>query len=211
MDACFPNTCPEWVNMVPEQAVENLQSMMSKVEEKLSIVSPIKPKEMADPKVDEILVATYLAQFRNAQLKLTSDAFSVFPPQLPSGVAVVHNPVNFVIDTKGKPPPDGSFEVTVKGPRTEVAATITPGKYGDYDASFVPNEPGEFEVSTQLQGEEISGSPFSISVIDPSMCQIADDIPEQLQVRKWIKVSSKLFSDVTITGRNTSGTNYRGW
>ena len=183
MEACFPGTCPEWVNMVPEQAVENLEILMAKVEEKLSIKSPMKPKEMADPKIDEILVATYLAQFRNAQLKLSPEGFSVFPPQLPSGVAVVHSPVEFVIDTKGKPPPDGSFEVTAKGPRTEVAATITPADYGDYNVSFIPNEPGEFEISTQLQGEEITGSPFSIQVIDPSKCQITEDIPEQLQVR----------------------------
>lgn len=184
MDACFPDSCPEWVNMVPEKAVENLTSMMSKVEAKLSIVSPLKPKEMADPKVDEILVATYLAQFRNAQLKLSPEGFSLFPPQLPSGVAVVHTPVKFVIDTKGKPPPDGSFEVTARGPSTEVAPTITPADYGDYNVSFIPNEPGDFEVSVQLQGDEITGSPFTVSVIDPSKCQIVGDIPEQLQVRK---------------------------
>lgn len=184
MDACFPDSCPEWIDMVPEQAVENLTSLMAKVEERLSIKSPMKPKEMADPKVDEILVATYLAQFRNAQLKLCPEGFSVFPPQLPSGVAVVHKPVKFVIDTKGKPPPDGSFEVVAKGPRTEVVATLTAANYGDYDASFIPNEPGEFEVSAQVQGDEITGSPFTISVVDPSMCQIVDEIPEQLQVRK---------------------------
>lgn len=183
MDACFPNSCPEWVNMLPEQAIENLQVMMQKVEEKLSIVSPMKPKEMADPKVDEILVATYLAQFRNAQLKLSPEGFSVFPPQLPSGVALVHNPVQFVIDTKGAPPPEGSFQVIARGPRTEVTATMTPAKYGDYEATFIPNEAGEFEVSTKVQGDEISGSPFTVSVVDPSMCHIVGDVPEQLQVR----------------------------
>lgn len=206
MNACFPDSCPEWVDMVPEQAVENLKLMMSKVEEKLSITSPLKPQEMADPKVDEIMVATYLAQFRNAQLKLSPEGFSVFPPQLPSGVAVVHKPVKFVIDTKGKPPPDGSFEVTAKGPRTEAAGTITPADYGDYDVSFVPNEPGEFEVSAQLQGDEITGSPFTVSVVDPSKCQIDGDIPEQLQVR-----TNKSFLtnySLVTTGRSTSGAHY---
>lgn len=183
MDACFPDTCPEWVTMVPEQAVENLRSLMAKIESKLEIVSPMKPEQMADPKVDEILEATYLAQFRNAQLKISPEGFSVFPPQLPSGVARVHIPVKYSIDTKGKPPPDSSFEVTAKGPTTEVAATITPANYGDYDVSFVPTEPGEFEVSTLFQGESITGSPFNVPVIDSSKCHIVGDIPEQLQVR----------------------------
>lgn len=186
MNACFPGSCPEWVNMVPEEAVDNLRSLMSKVEAKLSIVSPLKPQEMADPKVDEIMVAIYLAQFRNAQLKLSPDEFSVFPPQLPSGVAYVHVAVKFIIDTKGIPPPDGSFEVVATGPTTEVGATISSGNYGDYTVSFVPAEKGEFEVSTKVQNEEVNGSPFKITVVDPSKCQIVGDLPEQMQVRNKI-------------------------
>jgi len=186
MDACFPGSCPEWVDMVPEEAIDNLRSLMAKVEAKLSIVSPMKPQEMADPKVDEILVATYLAQFRNAQLKLSPEGFSVFPPQLPSGVAYIHVPVKFTIDTKGNPPPDGSFEVVAKGPTTEVGANLSHGDYGDYNVSFVPAEIGEFEVSTKVQDEEVSGSPFKVMVIDPSKCLIVSDPPEEMQVRNRI-------------------------
>lgn len=207
MDACFPGSCPEWVNMVPDQAVQNLESLMSKVEEKLSIVSPLKPKEMADPKVDEILVATYLAQFRNAQLKLSPEGFSVFPPQLPNGVARVHIPIQFTIDTKGKPPPDGSFEVTAKGPTTEPTASLSPANYGDFTASFVPTEAGEFQVSTMLQGEEVSGSPFILQVVDPAKCQIVGDLPEQLQVRNGVP-SNELLVKFPITGRESSRTDH---
>ena len=69
VDACQPGLCPDWVEYLPQNAVQNCQKAMDAAEEWMEIPQLIRPEEMANPRVDEMSMMTYLSQYPNARLK----------------------------------------------------------------------------------------------------------------------------------------------
>ena len=182
LEACFPGICPEWQTMEPTNAIENLKKLIKLIKDRLGIEPPVSAAELANPEVDEIVVATYLSQFRNAKLHASPEEFSLKIPSLPKGSALVHEPVTFGIDVaKQASELANDIRVTAHGPSSDTKVKLT-HKDGNLQATFTPTEAGTYELFAAFRDEHISGSPFSLPVADPSKCQIFGDIPKDLQV-----------------------------
>ena len=181
-EACFPGICPDWQEMRPENALENLQRLIKLIKDRLGLECPVSATEIADPKVDEIIVATYLSQFRNAKLRASPEEFSLRAPNLPHGSAIVGKPVSFEIEAVSEAA-DLANEIRVKahGPSSDIDVKVSAARKG-LDATFVPTEGGSYEVFAIYSGDHIQGSPLSIKCADPSKCQILGDLPTDLQV-----------------------------
>lgn len=184
LEACFSGVCPEWTTMEPQNALQNLQKMVKLIKERLGLECPVSAAELADPNVDEIVVATYLSQFRNAKLRASPEEFSLRVPNLPKGSAIIREPVNFEVQVSQQAADlANEIKVMAHGPSSDIPVTLS-AKRGSSNlhANFVPTEAGSYEVFASYAGEHIQGSPFSLPVADPSKCQVFGDLPSKLQV-----------------------------
>ena len=192
VEACFPGVCPEWDQMDPTKAIENNERMIELIKGKLGLECPITAKELANPEVDEIVVATYLSGFKNAKLQVSPEEFHVHAPNLPRGSALVCEPVSFVVNISTQ---SSDFleklKVSAHGPSADAAVTLKQTGSGELTATVTPTEPGKYDIMAVYQGENISGSPFPLPVIDPSKCQILGDIPRYMQVGKPQEITVK--------------------
>ena len=184
-EACFPGLCPNWEAMDASNAIQNNEKMIGLIKGKLGIMCPVSASELADPKMDEIVVATYLHHFRNAKLRSSPEQFSLLMPPLPGGCAIVQEPFTFEIQVTEATGADLSTEIAVQahGPKSAVAVSLkSDTENGSLLASFVPMEAGCHDIIASYGGENIQGSPFQLQVADPAKCQILGEPPPSLQV-----------------------------
>jgi len=69
------------------------------------------------------------------------------------------------IDEDGNPRADGGdvFDVRISGPE-EVQPKIVDNGDGTYSVTYNPQEPGDYEISVQLEGQNIKDAPFRVKV-----------------------------------------------
>ena len=192
VEACFPGVCPDWDQMDPTQAIDNNKRMIGLIKDKLGLDAPITAAELANPKVDEIVVATYLSGFKNAKLQVSPEEFRLHVPNLPKGSALVLEPVTFSVNVSMQSPDFmKQLKVTAHGPSADAAVTLKPNGKGELLATVTPTEAGKYDIMATYQGENISGSPFPLPVADPSKCQVLGDIPKYMQVGKPKEITVK--------------------
>ena len=117
---------------------------------------------------------------------------------------------NFTFDIEGTAPPGESLTSVAHGPSADITVEMHSPKEGLQVASFVPIEPGKYEVFVDCAGSNISGSPFTLKVADPSKCQILGDVPTTLQLNMTEEVIVKTRNagtgelDVLLNGSTSS-------
>ena len=170
--------------MDPANAIQNNERMIGLINERLGINCPVNAGELADPKMDEIVVATYLHHFRNAKLRASPEQFSLSIPPLTGGCAVIQEPFTFEVLVSDQAA-DVASEITIQahGPKSDAGVSIKPkDDSSNLMASFVPIEAGSYDIIASYSGQNIQGSPFQLQVADPSKCQFFGDPPASLQV-----------------------------
>ena len=183
-EACFTGVCSDWETMDPANAIQNNERMIALIKERLGIDCPVSPGELADPKMDEIVVATYLHHFRNAKLHCSPEQFSLIIPPLAGGCAIVQEPFSFEIEISDATV-DLTNEIAVQahGPKTAAAVSMKSNQdSANITASFVPMEAGSYDIIASYSGQNIQGSPFQLQVADPAKCVFLGDPPTSLQV-----------------------------
>lgn len=106
--------------------------------------------------------------------------FTITGNNLSGEYAIVCEPVSTQIqgmDHSG----DNSLVVTAHGPSADLSVEVKEVKEGTYDATFIPIEPGSYEVFIEHAGQHVTGSPFTLKVADPSKCQVLGDVLSLLQ------------------------------
>ena len=192
VEACFPGVCPDWNQMNPAEAIDNNKRMIGLIHGKLGLECPITAAELANPQVDEIVVATYLSGFKNAKLRVSPEEFRLNVPNLPRGSALVREPVTFSINISTQSPDlMKELKVTAHGPSADTAVTLKPTESGELLATVTPTEPGKYDIMAAYRGENINGSPFPLPVCDPSKCLVFGEIPRYMQMGKSQEVAVK--------------------
>ena len=190
MEACHKGLIPDWKSLDPHNSLDNMQKCIDVAKHRLNIDCPVKASVLTDPKVDEIVMATYLSRFKYSKLLAQPDKLSIILPHIPNGVVLVNEPFEFWLDL-GQDPMSviNDLEITATGPTAEAEVDLSTGE--KTTATFVPTEEGDYQVSCKLNGEEIQGSPFTLPVVDPKNWQIAVNPPRFLQVRKLFRLPVK--------------------
>ncbi|KAI8503891.1 hypothetical protein Bbelb_179590 [Branchiostoma belcheri] len=78
----------------------------------------------------------------------------------------------FVVDTTGHP--RASLEIQVFGPSTMIPCTVD--RRGDkHYASYTPRQVGAYKIHAKYGGQEIEGSPFQVTVVNPKKVELLGD------------------------------------
>ena len=87
----------------------------------------------------------------------------------------------FSFDIDGKFPGVDSLSSIAHGPSSDIKLKIVQYQ-GQYRASFTPVEAGAYEVYVDYAKTSVSGTPFTLNVVDPSKCQVLGEVPTMIQV-----------------------------
>ena len=69
---------------------------------------------------------------------------------------------------------EGDFKCSVEGPEGEKEFEVSPtGEDGKLHGSYVPTKPGDHKVSVQMEGYDIPGSPFLVTLSDPDSLKLS--------------------------------------
>ncbi|XP_061187564.1 filamin-A-like isoform X11 [Saccostrea echinata] len=173
VDAVGPGLCPDWEDWNPKNAKKNAKEAMDNAEKWLDVPQLIKPEEITNPKVDEMSMMTYLAQFPKAKLKpgapvrprLNANRVRAYGPGLEPKGNQVGAPARFTVETfsAGK----ATLEVTVlnpKGKKETCEVVFNNDRNLTYSCVYVPSMEGEYKVIIKFGEKEINKSPFSVKV-----------------------------------------------
>ena len=106
--------------------------------------------------------------------------FSITDLNLKGKYAIVCENVSFLV--QGKAPEKEGLVLIAHGPTADLNIENHKQADGSYICSFIPIEPGAYEVFVECAGSHVNGSPFTVQVADPSKCQILGKVPTVLQV-----------------------------
>ena len=161
LEALNPGGFPDSRELDPHNSLDNLTKGMKLADEQLAIKPVIKPNEMADPKVDELNIVTYLSRFQNAK-----PLQAIFCSGEGLESAIVGKTAVFEVDTsKGG---SGDLAVKIHCSGKPVVANITQkSNKTEYVIEYVPESASNISIAIEWSGEEIPTSPYSITVLDP--------------------------------------------
>jgi filamin len=106
--------------------------------------------------------------------------FSITDINLKGKYALVCERVSFRV--QGKAPQFGDLALVAHGPVADLNIEHLKQSDGSYMCSFVPIEPGSYEVYVEFAGRHVNGSPFTVLVADPSKCHILGKMTDTIQV-----------------------------
>ncbi|KAG5451194.1 Filamin-A [Clonorchis sinensis] len=174
VDSCAPGLCPDWCKWDPRHCLKNATEAMTMAEEWLNVPQLIRPEEMINPRVDEKAMMTYISQFPSAQLKEGAP----LRPKLDPGRVRAHGaglepkgnrlnqPCRFTVETAEAG--SGQLEIILLNPKgVRTPCEVVPDKNASYSCTYQPTMEGEHRVIIRYAGQEIRGSPFSVSVEPP--------------------------------------------
>ncbi|OON22312.1 Filamin/ABP280 repeat protein [Opisthorchis viverrini] len=174
VDSCAPGLCPDWCKWDPRHCLKNATEAMTMAEEWLNVPQLIRPEEMINPRVDEKAMMTYISQFPSAHLK---EGAPLRPKLDPGRVRAygaglehkgnrINQPCRFNVDTAEAG--SGQLEIILLNPKgVRIPCEVVPDKNASYSCTYQPTMEGEHRVIIRYAGQEIRGSPFSVSVEPP--------------------------------------------
>ncbi|XP_071141457.1 filamin-C-like isoform X33 [Mytilus edulis] len=173
VDAVGPGLCPDWEDWDPKNAKKNAKEAMDAAEKWLDVPQLIKPDEMTNPKIDEMSMMTYLAQFPKAKLKpgaplrpkLNPNRVRAYGPGLEPKGNQVGAPARFTVETFSAG--SGSLEITVlnpKGVKEQCEVVDNKDRNMTYSCVYVPSTEGEYKVIIKFGAKEVNKSPFKVKV-----------------------------------------------
>ncbi|XP_052093728.1 filamin-A-like isoform X19 [Mytilus californianus] len=173
VDAVGPGLCPDWEDWDPKNAKKNAKEAMDAAEKWLDVPQLIKPDEMTNPKIDEMSMMTYLAQFPKAKLKpgaplrpkLNPNRVRAYGPGLEPKGNQVGAPARFTVETFSAG--SGSLEITVlnpKGQKEQCEVVDNKDRNMTYSCVYVPSTEGEYKVIIKFGAKEVNKSPFKVKV-----------------------------------------------
>ena len=189
IEACHAGLFPDWKELDPHKAKENLEKCIQLANDRLDIKCPVSAAALSDPKVDDIVVATYLSRFKYSKLLASADEVIVYPPNLKDGCGIVKQPIEFQVELGSTPEATLSHLIfAAKAPTSEAPVKVGKPQKSIATAVFIPQTSGKFIVSCILNDEQVSGCPMEVPVIDPAKWSLTADLPKALQVNKPVTI-----------------------
>jgi len=169
VNALEPGLCPDHKEKNAADKVKNCQEGMDKALQDMGIPQLLDAKDLANPKVDEQSVMTYISYFRDYEQKGArrtkwADKCRAFGPGLQEGVA--EEAAAFTVVTPKEMPKDKELKIVVEGPKDKAEVKCTPKGDGSYDVEYTPSTPGDYKVSITVAGDHIPGSVFHVTVLE---------------------------------------------
>ena len=163
LNALLPGTLPDCQQLDPHQSLDNLVQAMKIGEEHLGVKPVLTPAQLANPKVDDLNVATYLSRFQYAKPipqphAITCKGHGLFK-------AIVGRPAVFEADTSRGGV--GELSVTITDAKqNRIEAELTQKDKGFIEVMYIPQIAGKLTVEVKWSNSPIPGGPFHPDAID---------------------------------------------
>ena len=167
LNKLVPGSFPDSRDLDPHESLQNLARGMKLAEDHLGVKPVIKPSQLADPKVDELNVVTYLSRFQYAKALPQPQEISCSGHGLRK--AFMGRPTFFLVDTSRAGIGDLSVTITSVG-GSPVSADINPQhtQKGCFEVKYIPNRAGNITINVTWSDQPVPGSPFTVDILDPS-------------------------------------------
>ena len=200
LEALNPGGFADCSKLDPQKAVENLARAMKAADDQLGIKPILKPDQMADPKVDELNVATYLSRFQNAKPLPQPQAVVCSGEGLRK--AMVGRQAVFEVDTSKGGSGELVVEITRKSGGKPISPKISPtsGKKAVLTVSYTTDMAGDLSIAVKWSGSQIPSSPYLVHVLDPkSITLTGPQITggECAKVGQLVKMEASGVSEIT--------------
>ncbi len=174
VDAVAPGLCPDWEDWDPKDNLKNAKEAMKLAQDWLDVPQVLDPKDMCNPKVDDLSMMTYLAEFPKckvkpgAPLRPKSNAKKVraYGPGLEKG-NVITVPTNFTVETFSAG--SGKVEVTIQGPNGKTVPSeckFNSDKNKTYTVTYTAQIAGTHTITILFKGQQIQKSPYTVEIGD---------------------------------------------
>lgn len=163
LNTLLPGTLQDCRELDPHQSLDNLVQAMKIGEEHLGVKPVLTPAQLADPKVDDLNVATYLSRFQYARPipqphLITCKGHGLFK-------SVLGMTATFEADcSKG-----GIGELAVvatDSKQNPVEVELTHKDKGLVEVKYVPHSAGKLTVEVKWSNSAVPGSPFHPDAVD---------------------------------------------
>ncbi|XP_033643960.1 filamin-A-like isoform X2 [Asterias rubens] len=174
VDAVAPGLCPDWEDWDPKDNLKNAKEAMKLAQDWLDVPQVLDPKDMCNPKVDDLSMMTYLAEFPKckvkpgAPLRPKSNAKKVraYGPGLEKG-NVISVPTNFTVETFSAG--SGKVEITIQGPDGKTVPNeckFNSDKNKTYTVTYTAMIAGTHTITVLFKGQQIQKSPYTVEIGD---------------------------------------------
>ena len=182
VDSMSPGLFPDHATLPKARALQNCTRAMDLAEERLGVAKLLTPGELTDPKVDQLLVMTYVTQYQTATLQaLAKQCRAVgLATRIKSGAGAR---VKFQIDTSGSG--EGKVETIVTragGDVVPVTMETSPEDDRFYDVSFPAADAGVYVVDVRLNDDSIAGMPRDVNAYDATRVFFASALKPNVAV-----------------------------
>jgi len=162
VNAMQPGLCPGHNSLDQKNAEKNCGQGIDTAYDKLGVEKLILGDEMANPKVDEMAMMTYISQFRDIapHQQHPSEKCVAYGPGLTEGLVGQDN--QFWVETPGT----GKLDIKVLGPKNDAKVTVKPLPNGKYEVLYNPTVPGNYEIHVTYDGKHVPGSIFYVTVLE---------------------------------------------
>ena len=167
LDSIVPGIFPDCRDLDPHDSLQNLVRAMKLAEEHLAVKPVIKSSQLADPKVDELNVATYLSRFQYAKALPQPQEVTCSGHGLHK--AFVGRPAFFQADTSRAG--IGVLNVTISlvgGAPVSADVNASPTHKGCFEIKYIPNREGKITIDVSWSEQPVPGSPFTVEILDPN-------------------------------------------
>ena len=167
VNALVPGSFPDCQQLDPHESLQNLTRGMKLAEEHLGVKLVIKASQLADPKVDELNVVTYLSRFQYAKALPQPQEITCSGHGLRK--AFIGRPTFFQVDTSRAGVGELRVTITAVG-GAPVSADINPHptQKGCFEVKYIPNRVGQITINVSWGDQPVPKSPFTVDILDPS-------------------------------------------
>jgi filamin len=185
---------PGAVEVNPDDEPLELVTKAVTAAEKIKVPAVISPEDIISPHLDDLSMMTYVSMFREreAQIKLPDPTkFVAYGAGLRAPVARKKNKFTVVSkNSEGTRLQSGGLLINSKFAPKVVElekyhqAKVKDNRNGEYSIGYIPTSPGEYVIYVTLQEFDIAGSPFTVTVTEPTVISaehsIVDPIAKEL-------------------------------
>ena len=192
VNTLVPSSFPRWQDLDPHDSLQNLAQGMKIAEDHLGVKPVVKASQLADPKVDELNVVTYLSRFQYAKALPQPQEITCSGHGLHR--AFIGRPTFFQVDTSRAGIGELSVTITSVG-GAPVSADINthPTQKGCYEVKYIPNRAGEISINISWIEQPVPNSPFFVNILDLSSFTVSG---RQVTGAQCAKVGKPVSMDV---------------
>lgn len=207
INTLHPSLFVDWKTLSKDTPTENVTQVIETAKKHLDIKPVVNVSSLAAKEVEELHVATYILQIRNARLQALPDEIVFSGPGLSH--ASVGKQTHFLIDTT-KAGPGKLLVNAIYEEGGLVNFSLQGKKTGEIKLTYTPPKAGTVSFDIFWSDHPVPNSPFHVTVSDSNLVKIANMEAPQTVVHVLSRVHLKLDASAAHTGTLTASLLYPG-